>query len=253
MAAKINKIACVFGQARYRLSTRKSTRRTWLPSSRLSAGRRNRPRRREVKATGACNVYCEDLREEFVRDFVFGHARQRPVRGQLPARHERRAPAHRKARIDVLRKEQADAVALAPRVGRPGPVRTHLSRPGTVGHYRAGATRWDLTSAQDDRIRGNTASMPVTSRNPIRMTATCSPSFEGGILRSLGRTPADMFQLTVDPPRRPMRPPASKSSLRKACRSRDGERLSAALLARLSGVAGANGVSRRHGRNRFRA
>ena len=50
----------------------------------------------KAKATGAVDCMVRDLREEFVRDFVFPAMRgQRDLRGHLPARHGPRPPADR--------------------------------------------------------------------------------------------------------------------------------------------------------------
>ena len=54
------------------------------------------PVREKALRTGASRVHIVDLREEFVRDFVFPMLRANAVyEGDVPARHLDRAPAHR--------------------------------------------------------------------------------------------------------------------------------------------------------------
>jgi len=62
--------------------------------------------------TGAVEAYIEDLREEFVRDFVFPMlACGSGLRRHLPARHLDRASRHRKRHIEVARRTGSDAVS----------------------------------------------------------------------------------------------------------------------------------------------
>ena len=52
----------------------------------------------KARATGAVDCIVRDVREEFVRDFVYpGDLGRGGLRGQLPARHRARAPADREA------------------------------------------------------------------------------------------------------------------------------------------------------------
>ena len=96
------------------------------------AGRGARPGRATRRSeTGAGDVHIDDLREEFVRDFVFPMLRANAVyEGTLPARHLDRAAADRQAQVEVARQEGADAVApRRHRQGqRPGPLRADLRR-----------------------------------------------------------------------------------------------------------------------------
>ena len=58
----------------------------------LGQGEELTPVEGKAKTGGASKVYIEDLREEFARDFVFPDAaRQRGLRGHLPAGHLDRA------------------------------------------------------------------------------------------------------------------------------------------------------------------
>src|SRR5207249_11075251 len=62
----------------------------------LGQGEELIPIRDKARKTGAVAVHVVDLRETFVRDFIFPHAaRQRRLRGRVPARHLDRATTHR--------------------------------------------------------------------------------------------------------------------------------------------------------------
>ena len=79
----------------------------------LGQGEELIPIREKALATGAVGVHIADLREEFVRDFVFPMLRANAVyEGALPARHLDRAAAHRQgAGRGRARRKGADAVS----------------------------------------------------------------------------------------------------------------------------------------------
>ena len=59
---------------------------------------------------GVKEIYIDDLREEFVRDYVFPmFRRQRHLRGHVPPRHLPARPLISKRQIEIAREVGADA------------------------------------------------------------------------------------------------------------------------------------------------
>ena len=200
-------------------------------------------------------LYCEDLREEFVRDFVFPAMRANALyEGSYLLGTSVARPLIAKAQIDVLRKEQADAVAHGATGKGNDQVRFELTylalEPSVTIIAPWRDPRWDLTSRTKmiEYARKHGIDVPVTVKKPYSNDRNLLHlSFEGGILEDpWAEPPADMFQLTVDPAEAPDAPTCIEVEFEEGMPvAVDGERLSpAALLARLNDVAGANGVGR---------
>ena len=260
MAAKINKIVLAYSGG---LDT--SVILKWLQEiykadvvafiADIGQGEETAPAVAKAKATGACNVYCEDLREEFVRDFVFPAMRANALyEGSYLLGTSVARPLIAKAQIDVLRKEQADAVAHGATGKGNDQVRFELTylalEPSVTIIAPWRDPRWDLTSRTKmiEYARKHGIDVPVTVKKPYSNDRNLLHlSFEGGILEDpWAEPPADMFQLTVDPAEAPDAPTCIEVEFEEGRPvAVDGERLSpAALLARLNDVAGANGVGR---------
>ncbi|HNV21681.1 MAG TPA: argininosuccinate synthase [Candidatus Hydrogenedentes bacterium] len=260
MAAKINKIVLAYSGG---LDT--SVILKWLQEiykadvvafiADIGQGEETAPAVAKAKATGACNVYCEDLREEFVRDFVFPAMRANALyEGSYLLGTSVARPLIAKAQIDVLRKEQADAVAHGATGKGNDQVRFELTylalEPSVTIIAPWRDPRWDLTSRTKmiEYARKHGIDVPVTVKKPYSNDRNLLHlSFEGGILEDpWAEPPADMFQLTVDPAEAPDAPTCIEVEFEEGMPvAVDGERLSpAALLARLNDVAGANGVGR---------
>ncbi len=221
----------------------------------IGQGEETAPAVAKAEATGASSIYCEDLREEFVRDFVFPAMRANALYegcyllGTSVAR-----PLIAKAQIDVLRKEKADAVAHGATGKGNDQVRfelTYLALEPSVAIIAPWRDpRWDLTSRTKmlEYAEKYGIDVPVTVKKPYSNDRNLLHlSFEGGVLEDpWAEPPADMFQLTVDPADAPDAPTYLEIDFEEGTPvAVDGERLSPAeLLARLNTVAGANGVGR---------
>jgi argininosuccinate synthase len=221
----------------------------------IGQGEETAPAVAKAEATGASSIYCEDLREEFVRDFVFPAMRANALYegcyllGTSVAR-----PLIAKAQIEVLRKEKADAVAHGATGKGNDQVRfelTYLALEPSVAIIAPWRDpRWDLTSRTKmlEYAEKHGIDVPVTVKNPYSHDRNLLHlSFEGGVLEDpWAEPPADMFQLTVDPADAPDAPTYLEIDFEEGTPvAVDGERLSPAeLLARLNTVAGANGVGR---------
>jgi argininosuccinate synthase len=209
--------------------------------------------RKKAIATGASRVYVEDLREEFVRDFVFPALRadaayeQEYLMGTSLAR-----PLIAKAQMEVVKKEGADAVAHGSTGKGNDQVRFEL------GYYHfdpqieiiAPWRIWDLKSRSDLIRYTKEHSIPVeaTATKPYSIDRNLlHTSYEGGILEDPWKEPdASIFQLTRSPEQAPAEPRYVEIEVEGGTPvAIDGERLSpAALLTKANALAGEHGVGR---------
>ncbi len=219
----------------------------------VGQGEETEPAREKAIATGASAVYVEDLREEFVRDFVFPAMRANAIyEGHYLLGTSVARPLIAKAQIDVLRRENADAVSHGATGKGNDQVRFELTyyalEPSIV--IIAPWRDWDLNSrdalmAYADK---HGIEVPTTTKKPYSMDRNLLHlSFEGGVLEDpWTEAPEDMFVLTTDPRKAPDEPRYLEIDFEQGTPvAIDGERLSpASLLERLNGIAGANGVGR---------
>ena len=204
-------------------------------------------------ATGASQVIVDDLREEFVRDFVFPMMRANAVyeAGYLLGTSIAR-PLIAKRQIEIARQTGADAVAHGATGKGNDQVRFELTyyalEPGirVIAPWRL----WDLAGreamiayAEQHRIP-----VPVTREKPYSSDRNLLHiSFESGILEDPWLEPyADMFLLTTDPTKAPDQPEYVEIDYEKGDPvAVNGERLApAALLTKLNQIGGRHGVGR---------
>lgn len=207
----------------------------------------------KAKATGASKVFIEDLREEFVRDFVFPALRANAVyEGSYLLGTSLARPLIAKAQMEIARREQADGVAHGATGKGNDQVRFELSYlsidPGIkiVSPWREWkfASRGDLIAyAQARKIP-----VPVTQEKPYSCDRNLfHMSFEGGILEDPWQEPpADMCCLTVPLERAPDMPTYVEIGFEEGNPvAVDGKKMTPAeLLARLNRIGGANGIGR---------
>ncbi|HOZ49217.1 MAG TPA: argininosuccinate synthase [Candidatus Hydrogenedentes bacterium] len=221
----------------------------------VGQGEETEPARKKAVDTGACAVYVEDLREEFVRDFVFPAMRANAIYegfyllGTSVAR-----PLIAKKQIEVLRQEKADAVSHGATGKGNDQVRFELTyyamEPNVTIIAPWRDPKWQLNSRTKmiAYAQAHGIPVPVTVKKPYSMDRNLLHiSYEGGILEDPWQEPPeDMFQLTVDPRKAPDEPTYAEIDFEEGTPvAVDGERLSpAALLTRLNEMAGANGVGR---------
>jgi len=209
--------------------------------------------REKALRTGADKVYIEDLKEEFVRDYVFPMMRASAIYenyyllGTSIAR-----PLIAKKQIEIARKEGADAVSHGATGKGNDQVRFELTyytfEPSikVITPWRI----WDLKSRSDliDWARKRGIPVPVTKDKPYSMDRNLLHiSYEGGILEDpWAEPPEDIFQLTVSPMDAPDEPEYVEIEFEKGNPVKvNGERLSpAALLDKLNKIAGKHGIGR---------
>src|SRR3990170_507214 len=211
-----------------------------------------RVREKAVK-TGARKVVIEDLKEEFVRDFVFPCLKANAVyEGGYLLGTSMARPLIAKSQIEIARRERADAVAHGATGKGNDQVRFELTYMALDPAIRVIAPwrEWDLRSRSDliDYARRHGIAIPVTMEKPYSTDRNLFHiSFEGGVLEDPWREPPqEMFTLTVAPEKAPDHSTYVEIGFTEGLPvAVNGRRLSPAkLLATLNEVAGKHGVGR---------
>jgi argininosuccinate synthase len=160
----------------------------------------------KARETGASRLYVEDLREEFVREYVWTAVKANAVyEGVYLLGTSLARPVIAKRQIEIARREGADAVAHGATGKGNDQVRFELTyyalEPGIkiVAPWR----EWEFKGRSDLIAYAREHSIPVTAtaakpystdRNLMHI------SYEGGILEDpWAEPPADIFQLTKAP------------------------------------------------------
>jgi argininosuccinate synthase len=204
-------------------------------------------------ATGADKVIVSDLREEFVRDYVFPAFRANAIyEGSYLLGTSLARPVIAREQVRIAEAEGADAVSHGATGKGNDQVRFELTymalnpRLAIIAPWRI----WDLNSRT--KLMAYAAEhgipVPVTKAKPYSSDENMLHiSFEGGILEDPWNEPAeDMFKLSVSPEKAPDKATYLELEFERGNPvAIDGEKLSPAnLLARLNQLGGANGVGR---------
>jgi argininosuccinate synthase len=221
----------------------------------LGQGEELEPARKKAEMMGATQVFVEDLREEFVRDYVFPMFRANALyEGTYLLGTSIARPLIAKRQIEIAHQVGADAVAHGATGKGNDQVRFELGYYALDPHIRVIVPwrEWDLTSrarlveyAETHQIpipRGKRGEPPYsTDANLLHI------SYEGKALEDPWVEPdEEMFTRTVAPEKAPDAPAYVEVSFEKGdAVAVDGQGLSpASLLARLNEIAGENGVGR---------
>jgi argininosuccinate synthase len=219
----------------------------------LGQGEELAPLDEKARKTGASKIYIEDLKEEFVRDFVFPAVKANLayeanyLLGTSIAR-----PLIAKKQIEIARKEKADAVAHGATGKGNDQVRfelTYFALEPTI-KVIAPWREWTFKSRSDLIAYARDCNIPitVTEEKPYSSDRNLFHiSFEGGILEDPWREPSeDIFLLSVSPERAPDKATYIELEFEHGVPvAIDGKRRSPAnLLAKLNEIAGRNGIGR---------
>jgi argininosuccinate synthase len=219
----------------------------------LGQGEELEPVERKGLATGASKVVIDDLREEFVRDFVFPALRANAAyEGTYLLGTSLARPLIAKRQIEVAEAEGADAVAHGATGKGNDQVRFELTYYALKPDIRVIAPwrEWDFKGRRDliAYAKKHGIPVPVTAQKPYSSDRNLLHiSFEGGILEDPWAEPReDMFVLSVSPEAAPDKPTSVEIDFEQGTPvAVDGQALSpAALLARLNDLGGANGIGR---------
>ncbi len=204
-------------------------------------------------STGASKVYIEDLREDFVREYVFAALKANAIyEGTYLLGTSIARPLIAKRQVEIAQMEGADAVAHGSTGKGNDQVRFELTYYALNPYIRIISPwrEWQFTSREDliAYARENGIPVPVTKKKPYSSDRNLLHiSFEGGILEDpWSDPPEDMFVLSVSPEKAPDRPTAVEIDFEDGIPKRiDGKDLSPAnLLLRLNELGGRNGVGR---------
>lgn len=221
----------------------------------VGQGEETEPARKKALDTGASQAIVGDLREAFVRDFVFPAMRANAIYegcyllGTSVAR-----PIIAKAQIDVLRETGADAVSHGATGKGNDQVRFELTYMALEPNVRIIAPwrdpNWELNSREKmiDYAKQHGIPVPVSKAKPYSSDRNLLHiSFEGGILEDpWNEPPEDMFLLSVSPQAAPDIPTYVEIDFEEGTPvAVDGQRLGpVALLEKLNTLGGANGIGR---------
>ena len=207
----------------------------------------------KAQATGAEKLIVNDLREEFVRDFVFPALRGGAVyEGLYLLGTSLARPLIGKYLIEVARREGADAICHGATGKGNDQVRFELTgyalEPGiqVIAPWRT----WAMKGRTDliDYCESHKIPITATKEKPYSMDRNLFHcSYEGGILEDPWQEPdPEMFLLTTAPEKAPDQPRYVEIRFEAGNPVEvDGQSLSpAALLEHLNAVAGEHGVGR---------
>ncbi len=169
--------------------------------------------RRKALRTGASKVYVEDLREEFVRDYVFAALKANAIyEGTYLLGTSIARPLIAKRQVEIARREKAAAVAHGATGKGNDQVRFELAFAALGPDLKVIAPwrEWNLGARADlfEYATRHGIPIPVTKEKPYSSDRNLLHiSFEGGILEDPDREPdEDMFVLSVSPERAPDKP-----------------------------------------------
>ncbi|MGY8870465.1 MAG: argininosuccinate synthase, partial [Pseudomonadales bacterium] len=222
----------------------------------LGQGEEVEPARAKAEALGVKEIYIDDLREEFVRDFVFPMFRANTVyEGEYLLGTSIARPLISKRLIEIANETGADAISHGATGKGNDQVRFELGayalKPGVtvIAPWR----EWDLTSRETLMAYCEEHDIPVDfstskKKSPYSMDANLLHiSYEGGVLEEpWAEAEDDMWRWSVSPEAAPDEPTYIELTYTNGdITAIDGEELSpATVLENLNTIGGANGIGR---------
>ncbi|MHB8427821.1 MAG: argininosuccinate synthase [Acidiferrobacterales bacterium] len=221
----------------------------------IGQGEELAPARAKARKFGVKKIYIDDLKEEFVRDFVFPMFRANALyEGEYLLGTSIARPLIAKRLVEIANETGADAVAHGATGKGNDQVRFELGAYALKPDVKIIAPwrEWDLTSRVKLLAYAEKHGIPVEmkrgKKSPYSMDANLLHiSYEGGILEDPWREPEpSMWRWTVAPEKAPNRASYVELSYRKGdVVAVNGRPMSAAtVLKTLNRVGGANGIGR---------
>jgi argininosuccinate synthase len=202
------------------------------------------------------NIFIDDLREEFVRDFVFPMFRANALyEGEYLLGTSIARPLIAKRLIDIARKTRADAISHGATGKGNDQVRFELGAYALMPGVKVIAPwrEWDLLSREKLLAYADKHGIPVDFKKrkggaPYSMDANLLHiSYEGGVLEDPNFAPEEsMWRLTVSPEKAPGKPQTIELTYAKGdIVAIDGKKLSPAqVLTTLNQIGGKHGIGR---------
>ncbi len=222
----------------------------------IGQGEELEPARSKAEKLGIRQIYIDDLREEFVRDFVFPMFRANAIyEGEYLLGTSIARPLIAKRQIEIARETGADAVSHGATGKGNDQVRFELGyyalEPGikVIAPWR----EWDLTSREKLLAYAEAHGIPVemkhkTGGSPYSMDANLLHiSYEGKVLEDPAREPEeDMWRWSVSPEAAPDQPEVLDLEFRRGdVVALNGKPMTPAqVLTELNRLGGRHGVGR---------
>ena len=222
----------------------------------IGQGEELAPARRKAKLLGVKSIFVEDLREEFVREFVFPMFRANAVyEGEYLLGTSIARPLIAKHLVRIARKTGADAISHGATGKGNDQVRFELGAYALMPNVRVIAPwrEWDLLSREKLVRYAQKHGIPVDYKKkkggaPYSMDANLLHiSYEGGILEDPNYEPEEsMWRITVSPEKAPNRPAYLELGYARGdIVAVNGKRLTPArVLAELNRIGGRHGIGR---------
>jgi argininosuccinate synthase len=222
----------------------------------IGQGEELAPARAKAAAAGVREIYVDDLREEFVRDFVFPMFRANAVyEGEYLLGTSIARPLIAKRQIDIARETGADAVSHGATGKGNDQVRFELGYYALEPDIRVIAPwrEWDLSSREKLLAYAEKHRIPIEMKHkaggsPYSMDANLLHiSYEGRALEDPAReAEEDMWRWTVSPEKAPDAPQYLELDYERGdIVAIDGARLTpAAVLTELNRIGGGHGIGR---------
>ena len=221
----------------------------------IGQGEELEPARIKAQQMGVKEIYIEDLKEEFVRDYVFPMFRANTIyEGEYLLGTSIARPLIAKRLVEIAKKTGADAISHGATGKGNDQVRFEMGAYALLPDVKIIAPWriWDLTSREKLMQYAETHGIPVDfkkgKKSPYSMDANLLHiSYEGGVLEDPWSEPEeDMWRWSVSPQAAPDKPTEIELSYAKGdVVAIDGKPMTPAqVLAYLNKVAGANGIGR---------
>jgi argininosuccinate synthase len=221
----------------------------------IGQGEEVEPARAKAEAMGVKEIYIEDLREEFVRDYVFPMFRANTIyEGEYLLGTSIARPLIARRLVEIANETGADAISHGATGKGNDQVRFELGayalKPGV--HIIAPWREWDLLSREKLMAYAEQHGIAVDfnkgKKSPYSMDANLLHiSYEGGVLEDPWAEPEEeMWRWTVSPEKAPDKPTYIELSYKMGdIIAIDGKSMTPAeVLTRLNEVAGENGIGR---------
>jgi argininosuccinate synthase len=222
----------------------------------IGQGEELAPARQKAKRLGVKQIFVEDLREEFVRDFVFPMFRANAVyEGEYLLGTSIARPLIAQELVRVAKQTRADAISHGATGKGNDQVRFELGAYALMPDVKIIAPwrEWDLLSREKLLAYAQKHGIPVDFKKkkggaPYSMDANLLHiSYEGGVLEDPAYEPEEsMWRITVSPEKAPARPEHVELAYRHGdIVAVNGKKLSpASVLAELNRLGGRHGVGR---------
>jgi len=222
----------------------------------IGQGEELSPARKKARMFGVKQIFIEDLREEFVRDFVFPMFRANAVyEGEYLLGTSIARPLIAKRLVEIARKTGADAISHGATGKGNDQVRFELGAYALMPDVKIIAPwrEWDLLSRDKLLAYADQHGIPVDYKKrkggaPYSMDANLLHiSYEGGILEDPDFEPEEsMWRITTSPQKAPNRPETIELDyVHGDIVGINGKRMSAAnVLTELNRLGGKHGIGR---------